>query len=114
MKAFDDYPRSPEELREIARTFADIPAFPMTRGQKGAIIGAFNQELGSDRARYMVWAWVFEMPVEGMSTKLLKDWQLAFLFSWCGFYEEDGHWQRQPNFFTEVYGVLAEAARDTS
>jgi len=107
--------KSPSEVKLFIHSSIGIgkpEEFTVTRGVKGAVIGAINKQVGDDEHRRMVLAWLFDSPEVQMSTKGLDDNQWWALYQWVGFYQdENGEWRKRPEFPLEAMLVFTEAVK---
>jgi hypothetical protein len=83
----------------------------ISRGEKGAIIGALNRSLGCDEHRRVVLAWLFMDSFVPMSTKSLTEGQWRTLRDWIGSWKNEDRWEVSEDFSHESVIVLNEVLR---
>ena len=113
---------SPKAVRKRLAEYAQRPVdWEITKGDKGAIVGAFNDalqdvpgKLEEEHKRYLVWGFCFtpdDQPLTLMRSKNLEDGHIFALKKWVGFYKDDvDEWQQRETFRMEVRQVFTLAA----
>lgn len=112
---------SPKAVRNRLAEYAQRPHTEITKGDKGAIVGAFNDalqdvpgKLEDEHKRYLVWGFCFtpaDQPLTLMRSESLCDGDIFALKKWVGFYKDDlDEWQQRETFQMEVRQVFALAS----
>jgi hypothetical protein len=85
----------------------------VTRGQRGAVVGALNRFMGGDEHRRAALSWLFDYSEAEISSSQLSNDQWYALFSWCDFRKDDevGGWRLPPTFPMECANVVGEAIK---
>lgn len=104
--------RSPYKVKEyLMGLVAHGARKELTRGEKGALIGALNKALGGDQNRRLTLAWLFGHEGELSSKELDADMWWA-LWNWVDFWKDDGdEWQTAPTFNVEACLCFSEAVK---
>lgn len=101
-----------ESIEKDAELFERDQLAPLSKGQKGAIVGTLQKAWGGDRNRKVCLSWLFNpVPLKPKSTRDLTEGQWYGLSRWIDSYHDQDEmvWRTQPDFETEALSVLNQA-----
>lgn len=114
---------SPKAVRERLLEYAERPHIETTHGDRGAIIGAFEDVLldvkgnieDVNERRYIVWGLCFgkeDAPLEMIRSGALESGQIFALKKWVGFFKDEltDKWCTRESFCMEVRQVYEVAS----
>jgi hypothetical protein len=112
--------RSPDEIKADFRRNMDaynasetngMLVYPITKGLKGALIGAITKYAGGEDNRRRVMAWLIDAPTEGFSSKSYTDAQWYAINKWVDIGLVDNDWEVAATFPVECALVLTLAIK---
>lgn len=109
------YARPPEKVKDhILSVMAHGAPREVSRGERGALVGYLNANMGGDEHRRQALAWLFQSPGQYMSTKSLDNDQWYAISEWVSSWQDPDtlEWHTAETFPLEAALVVTQAIRE--